>query len=87
MVTGEMLRLFSLTIYHAITDTQGKSIKKMAKQKNSVLAVLPYSLPNAIFKQLRSLNISASSGENAYVHLTTHSEKERCMVTEKWRKG
>lgn len=33
-VTAEMLRLFSLTIYHVISNTEGKSIKKMTGQKN-----------------------------------------------------
>ncbi|KAK5866392.1 hypothetical protein PBY51_020587 [Eleginops maclovinus] len=71
-----MLRLFGLTIYHAISDTQGKSIKKMTgTEPVCSLRALTF-LPNAIFQQLRSLNITASLGENAYVHLPTRTERE-----------
>lgn len=71
-----MLRLFILTIYHAISDTQGKSIKKMTRREPVCLLRALTFLANAIFKQLKSLNITASLGENAYVHLTTRSERE-----------
>lgn len=37
---------------------------------------LPTILPNAIFKQLRSLNIAASCTENAYDYLMNHSVRE-----------
>lgn len=74
-----MLRLCSVTIYHEIPGSPRKSIKKKTRSE-PVCSQRGYAfLPNAIFKQLRSLNITASCRENAYVHLLTHSEK--------WRKG
>ena len=60
----------------AISDTQGKSIKKMTGREPVCLLRALTFLANAIFKQLRSLNITASLGENAYVHLKTRSERE-----------
>ncbi len=76
IVTGEMLRLFSLTIYHTISDTEGKSIKKMTGREPVCSLRGCTFLPDAIFKQLRSLNVTASCRENAYVYLTTHGERK-----------
>lgn len=50
IVTGEMLRLFSLTIYHTISDTEGKSIKKMTGREPVCSLRGCTVLPNAIFK-------------------------------------
>lgn len=76
IVTGEMLRLCSFTIYHEISDSECKSIKKKTRSEPVCSLHGHTFLPNAIFKQLRSLNITASCRENAYAHLPTHSEKE-----------
>lgn len=71
-----MLRLCSVTIYHEISGSPSKSIKKKTRSE-PVCSQHGYAfLPNAIFKQLRSLSITASCRENAYVHLLTHSEEE-----------
>lgn len=69
-----MLRLFCLTIYHTVSGKRKEYIKKMTGREP--VCPLPTILPNAIFKQLRSLNIAASCTENAYDYLMNHSVRE-----------
>lgn len=59
-VTAKMLALCSLTIHHDTSDFEGKSITK-----ETIWEPLPdrATLPNAVFRQLRSLAIAAPGGE------------------------
>lgn len=70
-----MLRLLSLTIYHTISDTEGKSIIKMAGREPvcSLWALFSRQMP---FSNSWEVLITLSCRENAYVHLTSRSDRD-----------
>ena len=72
-----MLRLLSRTIYHAISDAEGKSIKKDDRGRNrcahcvalTYSCQMPFSNSWELWISLRLVE------ENAYAHLTTYGER------------
>lgn len=56
-VTGEMLRLYSLTIYHTISDTTGKSINKMSGREPACSLRLPHSPAKCHFQTAENISL------------------------------